>query len=146
MQVIGRGDKVDFPELGLENIEAKIDSGAFTSVIHCEEIHAHYRNGEHMVSFLLYNGEEALRREAKVFASRQVRSSFGETEYRYTIKTPVVLFGKSYLIELALTNRSRMKYPVLLGRKLIGERFVIDVSRKNLSHREKLRREKQLSE
>lgn len=139
MQVIGRSDRVDFPELGLENIEAKIDSGAFTSVIHCDELKAHYRNGEHLVTFVVFNQDVPCKREAKVFASRQVRNSFGETEYRYTIKTPVELFGKSYLIELALTNRSRMKYPVLLGRKLIGDRFVIDVSKTNLSYRQKMK-------
>lgn len=144
MQVIGRSDRVDFPELGLEDIEAKIDSGAYTSVIHCDHIHAYYKNSEHRVSFIVYSNETPLKREANVHASREIRNSFGETEYRYTIKTPVVLFGKNYLIELALTNRSKMKYPVLLGRKLIGDRFVIDVSKTNLSFREKRKKKKQV--
>src|ERR1044071_6689810 len=96
MHIIGRSDKVDFPELGLENIEAKIDSGAFTSSIHCENIHAFYKGEEHLVKFLVYNEDRPLEREAKVFASKQGRNSFGETEYRYSIKTPVILFGKSY--------------------------------------------------
>ena len=143
MHVIGRSDKVDFPELGLENIDAKIDSGAFTSSIHCENIHANYKGEDHFVKFTVYNNDEALHREAKVFASKQVKNSFGQTEYRYSIKTPVLLFGKSYVIELALTNRSQMKYPVLLGRQLIGERFIIDVTKRNLSFKEKTKQKKQ---
>lgn len=142
MQIIGRSDKVDFPELGLLDIDAKIDSGAFTSAIHCEQINAFYEDGEHRVEFTLLHNEKQLKRSAKVFASRRVKNSFGEAEYRYSIKTPVILFGKSYLIELALTNRSKMKYPVLLGRKLIGQRFMIDVAKRNISFREKLKQKK----
>jgi hypothetical protein len=139
MHTIGRIDKVDFPELGLENVEAKIDSGAYTSSIHCETINAFYEGEEHLVSFTVFNEEKPVHRKARVFASKQVKNSFGQIEYRYTIKTPIVLFHKSYLIELALTNRSAMKFPVLLGRKLIGERFVIDVTKQNLSYKEKLK-------
>ena len=145
MHTIGRIDKVDFPEWGLTDIEAKIDSGAYTCSIHCETINAFYKGGEHFIKFTVLNDDHPLEREAKVFASKQVKNSFGQIEYRYTIKTPVILFGKSYLIELALTNRSSMKYPVLLGRKLIGERFVIDVTKQNLSFKEKMKNKKLLN-
>lgn len=142
MHTIGRTDKVDFPELGLVNIEVKIDSGAYTSAIHCEKINAFYKDDGHFVKFTVYNEENPIERVAKVFASKQVKNSFGQIEYRYTIKTPVILFEKSYLIELALTNRSSMKYPVLLGRKLLGQRFMIDVTKQNLSFKEKARKQK----
>ncbi len=142
MLTIGRIDKVDFPELGLENVEAKIDSGAYTCSIHCENISAFYKGDEHYVHFNVCHEETSLAHEAKVFASKQVKNSFGQIEYRYTVKTHVILFEKSFLIELALTNRSSMKYPVLLGRKLLGDRFVIDVTKKNISFKEKLKREK----
>ncbi|HYV91231.1 MAG TPA: RimK/LysX family protein [Chitinophagales bacterium] len=142
MHTIGRIDKVDFPELGLIDVEAKIDSGAYTSSIHCETIKAFYKGGDHFVKFIVFNEDHPVEREAKVFASKQVKNSFGQIEYRYTIKTPVILFEKTYLIELALTNRSSMKYPVLLGRKLLGERFIIDVTKRNLSFKEKMKKKK----
>ncbi|MEO5673359.1 MAG: RimK/LysX family protein [Chitinophagales bacterium] len=142
MHTIGRVDMVDFPDLGLENVAAKIDSGAYTSSIHCETISAFYNGGEHHVKFTVLKDQTPIVRESKVFASKQVKNSFGQIEYRYTIKTHIILFGKSYLVELALTNRSSMKYPVLLGRKLLGERFVIDVTRQNLSHKEKMKFQK----
>ena len=145
MHTIGRIDKVDFPELGLIDVEAKIDSGAYTSSIHCETIKAFYKGGDHFVKFIVFNEDHPVEREAKVFASKQVKNSFGQIEYRYTIKTPVILFEKTYLIELALTNRSSMKYPVLLGRKLLGERFIIDVTKRNLSYKEKMKNKKLLN-
>ena len=137
MHTIGRSDKVDFPELGLSDIEAKIDSGAYTSSIHCKNIVAFYKGNDHYVKFTVYDEVNPVGREAKVFASKQVKNSFGQIEYRYTIKTTIVLFQKQYIIELALTDRSTMKYPVLLGRMLLRDRFVIDVTKKNLSFKEK---------
>ncbi|MCS6917867.1 MAG: RimK/LysX family protein [Chitinophagales bacterium] len=137
LHTIGRVDRVDFPELGLYDVPAKIDSGAYTSSIHCESLEAYYESGEHRIAFRLPGSNRLY--SAAVYASRRVRNSFGQTAYRYTIKTPVVLFGKEYPVELALTDRSAMKYPVLLGRQLLRNRFIIDVTRINLSFREKSR-------
>ncbi|MCY7410872.1 MAG: RimK/LysX family protein [Chitinophagales bacterium] len=134
---IGRIDKVDFPELGMADVEAKIDSGAFTSSIHCGNINAFYKGDDHYVRFVLFDDQQVIKHEARVFASKQVKNSFGQIEYRYTIKTEVVVFDKAFEIELALTNRSSMKYPVLLGRKLLSDLFIVDVTKLNLSFKEK---------
>lgn len=144
VHVIGRTDKVDFPDLRLSDIDVKVDSGAYTSSIHCEKIEAFYVNEEHYVRFIVYGDHKPFKQECKVFASKQVKNSFGQIEYRYSIKTVVMLFGKKYRIELALTNRSSMKYPVLLGRKLLRDRFIIDVTKQNLSYRDKMRKQKEL--
>ncbi|MBA3647863.1 MAG: ATP-dependent zinc protease [Chitinophagales bacterium] len=139
--IIGRTDKVDFPELDLYNIEAKIDSGAYTSSIHCENVMAFYSQNDHYVSFTIYDKEMPITKEGKVFASKQVKNSFGQIEYRYSINTVINLFGENYIIELALTNRSSMKFPVLLGRKLLRDHFIVDVTRQNLSYREKIKKQ-----
>ncbi len=136
-QTIGRTDKIDFPEWNLYDIDAKIDSGAYTSAIHCENIEAFYVRGEHQVRFTVQGAEKKITQQCKVFASKQVKNSFGQMEYRYSVKTAIVLFGKKYVIELALTDRSTMKNPVLLGRKVLRDRFIIDVTKQNLSYREK---------
>ncbi|MBK9732945.1 MAG: ATP-dependent zinc protease [Chitinophagaceae bacterium] len=136
---IGRTDKIDFPEWGLYNIDAKIDSGAYTSSIHCDNITAFYKNGAHTVRFTVYDADKPNTQECKVFASKQVKNSFGQIAYRYTIKTTICLFDKNYVIELALTDRSTMKNPVLLGRKVLRDRFIIDVTRQNLSYHEKMK-------
>lgn len=136
---IGRIDKIDFPDWGLLDIDAKIDSGAYTSSIHCENIHAYYQNGSHAVRFTVYTGDKAVTQLSKVYESKQVKNSFGQVEYRYLVKTAICLFGKNYVIELALTDRSSMKYPVLIGRKVLRDRFIIDVTKRNLSFQEKMK-------
>ena len=136
---IGRTDKIDLPEWGIFDIDAKIDSGAYTSSIHCENIHAYYQNGAHAVRFTLSAGEKSVTQQCKVYESKQVKNSFGQVEYRYLVKTSICLFGKKYVIELALTDRSSMKYPVLISRKVLRDRFVIDVTKRNLSYQEKMK-------
>jgi hypothetical protein len=131
--LIGRSEKVDLPELGLVSLEAKIDSGAFTSSLHCLEIHPFYLNQQHFVSFTIFDGLTPLRREAPVFTSRLIRTSGGYMSYRFVIKTSITISGKNYVTEISLTDRSNMRYQLLLGRKLLGNRFIIDVSRQNIS-------------
>lgn len=139
---IGRKDKVDFPELGLYNITAKIDTGAYTSAIHCHEIKIVRKGKKRYVSFRLldpshstYNGT-LLKHE--LLALRKIKNSSGQVEERCIIKTVILLFGKNYDIELSLADRSRMECPVLLGRKLLRKRFVVDVGRINLSYKSKV--------
>ena len=36
-KIIGRLEKVSFPAFQLHNIDAKIDTGAYTSSIHCKK-------------------------------------------------------------------------------------------------------------
>ena len=59
-------------------------------------------------------------------------------EERYSVVTSITLFNKKYIIELTLTERGEMKYPVLLGRKFLSGKFVIDTSKKNLSFNKKI--------
>jgi hypothetical protein len=72
--------------------------------------------------------------EMPVFDNREVKSSNGETELRFFIQTRIEFFDSLYTIEFSLTDRSAMKYPLLIGRKFLKKGpFVVDVTRKNLS-------------
>jgi hypothetical protein len=66
---------------------------------------------------------------------RVVKSSNGQTEVRYRILTEVLLFGKIYPIFLTLSDRKEMKFPVLIGRKFLTKRFMVDINRTNLSYK-----------
>ena len=70
---------------------------------------------------------------------RVVKSSNGSTQARYRILTEIELFGKIYPIFLTLSDREEMKYPVLLGRKFLTKRFMVDINRTNLSYKRKLK-------
>jgi hypothetical protein len=137
--IIGRDDYADFPAFALENVPVKIDSGAYTSTIHCERITLN-EEGELEVVFLdkkhrSYTGEKHI---FSKFEMRKVRSSSGNSQRRYTIKGSITLFGKTYKTSFTLSTRTKMKYPVLLGRRLLNKRFLIDTSLSNTSYNSKL--------
>ena len=138
-QIIGRIDKVDFPELGIFNIDAKVDSGAFTSAIHCSKIKLIEGSEVPRVQFIFYDDEKNRLHEMQVFSRKKVKSSFGAVQDRITVLTNIRLFGKMFDIELALTDRSSMKFPVLLGRKILTDNFLVDVNHTNLSFKSKIK-------
>lgn len=133
MQTIGRIDKVDFPQLGLLDVPIKIDTGAYTSTIHCHQIIE--ENGELRCTFM----HLGVRTEYKfaAFKTKKVKSSNGTLQYRYEVKTNIRLFNKLYKIDINLSKRSKMKYPVLLGRKFLKKKFIVDVRLNNVSYKTK---------
>ncbi|MEP2025535.1 MAG: RimK/LysX family protein [Reichenbachiella sp.] len=136
---IGRIDRIDLPEFGLENIAAKIDTGANRSSIHCSKIeHKDYEGVDSIIFSIPLdgNGEENSFHSSDFF-KKKIKSSSGHVEERYIIKTTVVLFGKRFKTSFSLTDRTEMKYPILLGRKLLAGHFVVDVQEKNLSFNSK---------
>ncbi len=140
--IIGRSDMVDLPQLGLHNIGAKVDTGAFTSALHCTKIRFGEKDGTPAVSFQISGaiiGRKGVSNfETTSFTRRKIKSSTGHIENRVVIKTDLVVFGKKYKTEFSLTNRSGMKFPVLLGRKFLNRGFLVDVSKENLSQQQKL--------
>ena len=136
--LIGRSDIIDLPEFKLYDIPAKVDTGAFTSAIHTSSVKVKEVDGVKYVFFKI----PAAKKKGKVFQSshyeeRRIRSSNGHIEKRYVITTEILIFGKLQKTEFSLADRSAMKYPILLGRKLLSKRFVVDVSKKNLSYVQK---------
>jgi hypothetical protein len=67
----------------------------------------------------------------KKFQKRIIKNSFGQTEERYCVRTLILVHKKKIQSEISFTNRSGMRYPVLLGRKTIGKKFFVDVSLKS---------------
>lgn len=136
--VLGRSDRVDLPDLGLENIHAKVDTGAYTCSLHCSR--AQVVNGE--LEFILLDEEHpeftGMPFRVKQFEQREIRNSFGEAELRYVIKSSIRILGRLIRAEFSLSNRGNLRFPVLLGRKIMRNRFLIDVGKKDLSYLHKL--------
>ena len=138
---IGRSDKADFPEFDLKELNIKIDSGAYTSAIHCCKIETNH-DGLIEVIFLdendpKFSGEAHLFKE---FEQKQVRSSNGETEDRFVITTKIKLGENLYPIEMSLTFRGDMSFPVLVGRRFLSKnRFVVNPRLKNHIHKKSLK-------
>lgn len=136
-QVIGRAEIIDLPDWDLYGIDAKIDTGAYTSSLHCHHIERVDKQDTTFVRFNLLDPSHDIYNdklfELPVHKSKTVKSSNGLTEERFIVKTRIKLLGKVLTAELSLTDRSEMKYPVLIGRKLIKGHFVVDVSKKYIS-------------
>ncbi|MCX6351150.1 MAG: RimK/LysX family protein [Bacteroidetes bacterium] len=132
-KTLGRKEKLDFPELGLYGVSAKIDTGAYTGALHCKKAELVERNGEKFVSFLLKDGKKSRRQESPLLKEKFIKNSSGNGEKRYVIRTKVLLFQKLRNIELSLADRSKMDCPVLIGRKFLQEKYLVDVSKINLS-------------
>jgi len=136
-KLIGRIDKADFPLLGLFDIDIKIDTGAYTSSIHCHKVII--EEGVLKCNFYdkghpLYNGKEII---FKTYDIAKVKSSNGIVQQRYKVKTTMVLYNKKYSINLTLSTRDDMKYPILIGRRFLNKKFIVDVNLKNLSFENK---------
>lgn len=127
---IGRAERIALPDFGIKTIKVKIDTGAYTSAIHAIDIRV--ENSE-----LLFNLNGCVF-NTKEFTTASVKSSNGEVELRYMIKTPIIIGGKRLIIESTLSDRSNMKYPILIGRKFLSDnKFVVDVTSKYLLKKKK---------
>lgn len=137
LKTIGRLESIDFPDWELFGIDAKIDTGAYTSSLHCHHIESYDSEGDKMVRFNLLDPSHETYNEKlfnlPVHKTKMVKSSNGSTEERIIVKTNVKIFDSVFEAQLSLTDRSEMRYPVLIGRKLIRNRFLVDVSQKYLA-------------
>jgi hypothetical protein len=136
---IGRSDKANFPEFALSDIDVKVDSGAYTSTIHCAHIQENKENGKNVLQFTLLDPEHPMYTNRKFttekYNSKMVKSSNGIAEMRFVIQTEIVIFNETIPIYLSLSERKEMKFPILLGRKFLNKKFVIDTLKINLSHK-----------
>lgn len=137
MKTLGRSDRVDLPGLGLTNIHAKIDTGAYTCSLHCSR--TEIIDGK--LEFVLLDEEHpeftGMKFVFSKFDKREIKNSFGEAERRFVIKTSIKIYDHLIKAEFSLSNRGNLKFPVLLGRKILRKRFLIDVTEKDLSFQNK---------
>lgn len=128
--IVGWQEWVALPGLGLPAIKAKIDTGARTSALHAFLIEPFGPASQPMVRFGIHPIPGRL--DVEIFCSaavvdrRDVTSSNGERETRYFIRTEVELAGRTWPIEIGLTNRESMSYRMLLGRQAIRDDMMVD--------------------
>lgn len=136
-QIIGRKEKISLEEWGLKNISAKIDTGAYTSAIHCDFVQEKKLGGKEVLEFILLSPKHKHYKDQLVrtehFSQKKVKNSFGQVEIRYKVTTKIRIFDQEFEAEFTLSERSKMRNPILLGRKILKGRFLIDVDKTYLS-------------
>ncbi len=131
--VAGWREWLSIPALDIHAIKAKLDTGARTSALHAWRIEPFERDGETWVSFDVHpaqrSGHISIPCEARVVSQKTVRSSSGQTEDRFVIKTDIRLGERSKSVEITLTNRDEMGFRMLLGRSAMKRWLIVDPSK-----------------
>lgn len=131
--IIGSTETIDFPELQLFGVPAKTDTGADSSAIWASQAVV-TPEGLQFVLFgpgsEFYTGTPIL---ADTYRTTSVKNSFGEAEFRYKVRLLLRVGGRSVRAWFNLSERAGMRFPVLLGRRLLKNKFLVDVSRSQRS-------------
>lgn len=129
-QLIGWREWIGLPDLGIEQVKVKIDSGARTSALHATDIEYYKRAGHPMVRFRVSPLQDTTKGQKLVHAhlvgKKVVKSSTGTATKRPTILTSAKIGSRRFDIHITLINRDLMGFRMLLGREALRGRFLID--------------------
>ncbi|MEM7675184.1 MAG: RimK/LysX family protein [Myxococcota bacterium] len=136
-KVVGWREWVKLPDLGVESVKAKVDTGARSSALHALDINIKRQRGVEVVTFRVHplqdDAKTTIECRAKLLEYRRVKSSNGKTETRPVVLTHLALHGETWPVELTLTARDLMGFRMLLGRQAVRRRFVVDPGRSFLA-------------
>ena len=128
--IIGHTAKIAVIDLDISGVPAKVDTGADSSAIWASSV-VEKADGLYCVFFgpgsPFYSGKTV--KVDNGYRRIKVANSFGEKELRYRLKLRIRVKGKLVRATFTLSDRSMKAYPVLLGRRLLQGKFLVDVSR-----------------
>lgn len=131
--LVGALEKVNLSELGLMNLIARIDTGAQTSSLHATNIQEVEYDGESWVEFdCILDDKNRIHAKSLIKGERFIKSSNG-TERRFVIESQIQLGEYAWMIELTLSDRTSMIYPMLLGRQAMAGRLIVDPELEHLT-------------
>lgn len=129
-QVLGWREWLALPDLGIPAIKAKVDTGARSSAIHAASMEIVRRQGTELVRFHVHpvrtRPDIVVRGEAPILDRRVVSDSGGHREERIFVRTRLVAGGREWPIEINLTDRETMLFPMLLGRTAMAGRVLVE--------------------
>ena len=127
---VGRIENISFPELKIEKIKAKVDTGAYGVALHVDSI----KLEDCKLYFTVGNEEFSYNK----FKTIIVKNSFGKVQKRFSIFTKLTIGDSIYKFYVSLTDRKKMRYPVLIGRRFLYKfNYLVDVTKKNINDRNK---------
>lgn len=132
LPVLGWAEWIALPELGIRALKAKVDTGAKTSSLHADDCERFVRDDADWVRFRVPTPLGHATCELPVHDRREVRSSSGHAEERPVVMVDCRWRDHRWRIELTLTDRTAMKFPMLLGRRAMDSRFLVDPGKRFL--------------
>ncbi|MEL7429683.1 MAG: RimK/LysX family protein [Pseudomonadota bacterium] len=145
LMIIGWMEYLDLPALGLKQIKAKIDTGARTSALHATHIRVFDHNSEEWVRFQVQSEDDGEPKwiECPVYDRRDIKNTSGIPEERIIIKTRLKLVDRSWPITVSLTDRSNMRFAMIVGRTALKKHNIaVHTHRANLTQNEGQKRHK----
>ena len=128
-RVVGWKENAALPDLNVKNVIAKIDTGANLASIDAADIKIVSRDKVKYVKFKVMKRNNTVRKtSAPLEGYKRIKSSNGDVERRPYIKTTLLMDGITKKIELTLTDRGPIEYTMLIGRKALGRRWVVNPS------------------
>lgn len=127
--VLGWREWAALPDLGIQSIKMKVDTGARTSCLHAFNLEPFEKNGQPWLRIWVHPIQDSDVEhicEAPILEQRAVTDSGGHRELRYVIATTLVIGDERFTTEVTLTNRDTMKFRMLLGRQAMNGRYVVD--------------------
>ncbi len=131
-QVLGWREWLALPDLGIHAIRAKIDTGARSSALHVDTLESFQSGGREWVRFTVATEVTEVDQvvvESTVHDRRLVTDSGGHVSERIFVRSRLLLAGQEYSVEINLTSRRNMLFPMLLGRTALARHFLIDPGR-----------------
>ena len=130
---LGWREWVFLPSYNDFKLKAKIDTGARTSSIHATNIQIYQKEDSQMVKFQIYQSESFLDIDTKLVSYKKIKSSFGQTETRPTVHMKIQIGKETWLTEITLAQRSKLTYPMLIGRNSLNKKHIIHSHRSYLA-------------
>lgn len=121
LMVIGWHECISLPAIGLHDFAVKVDTGAKTTALHADDIATFVKDGVKWVRFLspAIPGTPPQTYEFPVHTKRDITNTSGTPETRIVIRTPMVIAGRKWKIDISLTDRGNMRFPLILGRRAL---------------------------
>jgi hypothetical protein len=121
---------VSLPDLGVDWVKAKLDTGARSSALHAFDLEEFRLDGERWVRFEVHpwqrTAEDAVQVELPLHDERVVRSSSGHEQHRYVVRVALRLLKRTVTTDVTLTRRDEMGFRMLIGRDALRQGFVVD--------------------
>ena len=135
--VLGWREWISLPDLGIDELKAKIDTGARTSALHATNLRSFRKKGKPWARFdvqpMQGKSSVVVRCEAPVRDHREIRNSSGLVDMRVVIETTLLIGERDWPIEVTLTNRRDMRFRMLLGRTALSGNALVDPRRSFLA-------------
>jgi hypothetical protein len=113
-------------------LKARVDTGAKGSSLSATDILQFERDGNKWIRFLIKHPdkEKTIKIESPLIRTTKIKRHNTEAQERFVVNLSIEISDNTFKGDFSLTDRSQFEYPMLIGRNLLSNRFIVDVNRR----------------